>query len=580
VELRDIQSSIQQIVSAISAVLKIEVEIADRNLFRIAGTGQIKSQIWKEMQNEDFVYRRCLELGEAVIIEKPGTHEVCLPCIHYGQCKEFGEVCCPIEIDGVIEGVIGLIAFDMEQRERLFSNLDSNLAFLKKMAELIASKLTVQRSHKQQLLGEQKISAVMNYVNNGVILVSEDGECVFINPAARRQLSLDAHEKLPKEMVDQLREAALSIAKKNDAGHSVVIKSKSGFQEVILSAQIVQSSFHERELLIFLDDPEQIAKIASKLTESSYRGFEQMIGNHPSMKVVKDYSRKATNGSAPVLLYGENGTGKAFLAKQIHAYSHRSSYPFVALHCSALPGRMLEEELFGDEASRDNGLKRKKGKIESAHGGTLFLDDITEMPLATQQSLVRFLERKTIQSYGGYLDVKIIAATEKDLESFAQRKLFHPALYQLLSTFTIHIPPLRERKEDILTLATHFMQRFAKQSKKYIRSIEEEVKKIFLSYHWPGNISELSNLIEYAVNAETGKSLSGRSLPGHMHNVMLMDLSGISFDGSYNLRLVEKETIIRALADVKKRGGSKEQAAEMLGIGRATLFRKLQEYQL
>ena len=579
-ELRDIQAIIQQIVSAISAVLKIEVEIADRNLFRIAGTGQIKSQIWKEMQNEDFVYRHCLETGKPVVIEKPGFHDVCLPCIHYQQCKEWGEVCCPIEVDGVIEGVIGLIAFDGEQRERLFSNLDSNLQFLKKMAELIASKIKEQRVHRQQLLAEQKISAVMNYVHNGVMILSSEGACLYINPAARRLLSIPVHENPSKEIIQQLREAALSFSNKRSTGQSVVVKINFHFKEVYLSSQTLHPSLDNQELMLFLDDPEQITNLATKLTESSYRGFEQIIGNHPSMKIVKDFARKATGGSAPVLFHGENGTGKEFLAKQIHDYSQRISYPFISLHCSALSGPLLDEELFGTAGITSESAKRKKGKIEGAHGGTLFLDDIMEMPLSTQARLVRFLEQKTVDSYGGYLDVKIIATTEKDMEYAVKRKTFLPELYHKLSMFKMHIPPLRERKEDILTLATHFIQRHAQLTKKYIRSIDEEVKKILLSYHWPGNISELSNVIEAAVNAETGKSLSRKSLPDYLNSVILSDLSGISFNGSYNLGLIEKETIIRAIAEVKQRGGSKDQAAELLGIGRATLFRKLKEYQL
>lgn len=579
-ELREIQSVIQQIVSAISAALKIEVEIADRHLFRIAGTGQIKSQIWKEMQSEDFVYRKCLESGEAVVIEKPGFHEECVPCIHYRQCKEWGEVCCPIEAEGAIIGVIGLIAFDEEQRERLFANLASNLAFLYKMADMVASKIKEQQAHRQQLLAEQKISALMNFVQSGVMTIGSRGECLYINSAARRLLAIEGGALPSAEQLGILREAASATAKRRDGGQPVVVRRESGYKEVYLSVCTISANSREQEMLLFLDDPEQIATMASRLTEGSYKGFERMIGSHPSMKIVKDFARRAANGGLPVLFFGENGTGKEFLARQMHDYSLRKSSPFLSLHCSALPGPMLEQELFGTGQGGMEGGRRKRGKIEAAHGGTLYLNDISEMSPAIQQRLLDFLEQKTVESYGGYLDVKVVAATDKDMESLVERGGFHRGLYQRLSAFTMNLAPLRERKEDILTLANHFLQRHSQEAKKYIRSVDDEVKRILLSYHWPGNISELSNVIEVAVHAEAGKSLTRESLPAQMRNVLLTDLSRISFDGSYNLRSVEKETIKRALAEVKRRGESKDKAAELLGIGRATLFRKLQEYQL
>lgn len=579
-ELKDIQFTIQQIVSAISAVLKIEVEIADRRLLRIAGTGAIKPQIWKEMSNEDYVYRRCLETGEPVVIETPGFHDLCRNCVHVRNCRELGEVCCPIKTDDRTLGVIGLIAFTPEQRERLFSDLQANLTFLQKMAELIASKVKEHEFYLQQLMAQKKVSMLIDYMDNGALILNRQGECSYLNPAARRLLRLSAEESPDPDVIGQIAEIAMGGAESGLSDEPVALKLGTQVKQMLLSTQTLSINPELKEFVVFLNDPEQITHIASRLTEDAVKGFEQIIGSHPSMNILKDLARKVANSPSCVLIRGENGTGKEFFAQNIHRYSDRSGKPFLALNCAVLPEPLLERELFGRAANADGSGEGKPGAIASADGGMLFLDDIGDMPLSIQLKLLTFLEQKTIPGSGRTFDVKLIAATAKDLDQLVDQGTFRKELYYKLSVFPFYIPPLRERKEDILALANHFLQQHSAFTKKYIRAFDEEVKKILLIYHWKGNIRELSNAVEYAINVESGTVVSKASLPDYLKNVVLDDMNGYPQEASCNLRVVEKETIRRALLLVKERGEPKDKAAELLGIGRATLFRKMQEYRL
>jgi len=561
-------------------VLKIEVEIADRRLLRIAGTGAIKPQIWKEMSNEDYVYRRCLETGEPVVIETPGFHDLCRNCVHVRNCRELGEVCCPIKTDDRTLGVIGLIAFTPEQRERLFSDLQANLTFLQKMAELIASKVKEHEFYLQQLMAQKKVSMLIDYMDNGALILNRQGECSYLNPAARRLLRLFAEESPDPDVIGQIAEIAMGGAESGLSDEPVALKLGTQVKQMLLSTQTLSINPELKEFVVFLNDPEQITHIASRLTEDAVKGFEQIIGSHPSMNILKDLARKVANSPSCVLIRGENGTGKEFFAQNIHRYSDRSGKPFLALNCAVLPEPLLERELFGRAANVDGSGEGKPGAIESADGGMLFLDDIGDMPLSIQLKLLTFLEQKTIPGSGRTFDVKLIAATAKDLDQLVDQGTFRKELYYKLSVFPFYIPPLRERKEDILALANHFLQQHSAFTKKYIRAFDEEVKKILLIYHWKGNIRELSNAVEYAINVESGTVVSKASLPDYLKNVVLDDMNGYPQEASCNLRVVEKETIRRALLLVKERGEPKDKAAELLGIGRATLFRKMQEYRL
>lgn len=577
-DLKEIQPTIQQIVVAISAVLQIEVEIADHELFRIAGTGVIKYDIWKEMRNEDYVYRECLKTGQPVIVERPGHENLCIPCMHYQNCKEYGEICFPIVLDGKVRGVIGLIAFDEKQRKRLFSDVEAKIDFLDKMAILIATKIKESELLLEQRIFERKLSALISYIDNGFVVINHSGQCEFINPAARELLRIPPEEVPDRELIEQLAEpfAGGGHTPRSEAeGKLIAVKIKEKYVHLFVTYHPSRSDEFVKDAVIMIANPEQMAHMAMKYTEGNHKGFEAIIGNHPLIQSLKDTLRKIANSRSPVLIHGESGTGKEFIAECIHRYSERKNQPYTALNCAVLPEPVLDKQLFGS--------KDRLGKLIASHGGTLFLDDIADMPMSIQLKLLRVLEEKSVwlEEEQVPIDIRIISSTDKDLEELIRKGMFRRDLFYKLSIFPVEVPSLNERKQDILLLANHFLQTHSRANRKYIAAISEDVKKILISYHWPGNIRELSNIMEYAVNFSESTSIEPVHLPEYIRNIETVELPGEwAADSKYNLKELERDAIQRAVAAVSGRGEPKEKAAAILGISRATLFRKMQQYEI
>ena len=305
--------------------------------------------------------------------------------------------------------------------------------------------------------------------------------------------------------------------------------------------------------------------------------FDAITGRSPAIQQVVTLARKVAPTDASVLLTGGTGTGKELFAQAIHATSTRAKKPLVAVNCGALSRELLESELFGHVAGAFTGaLKDRKGLIEAAKGGTLFLDELGELPLDLQVKLLRVLETGDYLRVGETVpqkaDVRIIAATHHDLLRESAEGLFRQDLYYRLSTFTIRIPTLVERKADIPLLAQVFIDRFAARSKKPITGMVADVKDRLLAYAWPGQVRELRNVIERACILCDGPFLDAASLP-----LELLGEPERKLSASYDLEQVEREHIRRVLTHT---GGNKTLAAELLGIGLTTLYAKVKRYGL
>lgn len=307
------------------------------------------------------------------------------------------------------------------------------------------------------------------------------------------------------------------------------------------------------------------------------------VGASPQMKEIYTAIGKVKDAEINVLISGETGTGKELVAKAIHFNGHRGAHPFVSLNCMAIPETLLESELFGHERGSFTGaIKRTIGRFEQANRGTLFLDEIGEMPLTTQIKILRALEEKAVERVGGRekieVDARLVSATNKNLREEIARGTFREDLFYRLSTFPIHIPPLRERKEDIADLARFFMQKFNQKLEKNVEEIAAETMDYLLFYSWPGNVRELENVIERAVLLADGKTL----LPGHLPDSVLVPPSraGSCFPQPGDIRPLEeleREAIENAL---ERTGGNVEIAARKLKIGTATLYRKIRFFQI
>jgi DNA-binding NtrC family response regulator len=326
---------------------------------------------------------------------------------------------------------------------------------------------------------------------------------------------------------------------------------------------------------------------------ASRRGAPMIVGEDPKLKQVTVSLQRAATTDTTVLLEGESGTGKELFARALHALSPRADGPFVAINCAAIPENLLETELFGHEKGAFTGAAaRKPGKFELAHRGTLFLDEIGDLPLALQAKILRALEEKSFERVGGtallQVDVRVVAATNRNLKAAVAARQYREDLYFRLSVFPITIPPLRDRPDDITMLAKHFIERFCKELKKKPLGLADSAVESLRSYAWPGNVRELQNCIERAVILTEGDTIHARHLNLTFHEPLtpaegpdgwnLIDLSGSLAEMARRvLAQAERRKIEQTL---KEAGGSHPRAAEILQIGFKQFMAKLKELKL
>ncbi len=327
------------------------------------------------------------------------------------------------------------------------------------------------------------------------------------------------------------------------------------------------------------------AELSRRLDEKF--GFEGVIGNSPQMYEVIDRLRRIAPTDATVLIQGDTGTGKELVAQAIHQNSPRKSRPFVALNCAALSEHILESELFGHmkgaftDASAD-----RVGKFEYAHGGTMFLDEVGDMPLPTQIKLLRVLESSEITRVGSNetikVNVRILSATNRDLEDAIRAGTFREDLYHRLKVVTINLPRLRDRTQDIPLLIEHFLKLHCQRHHKEIKSITTAARRRLMTYDWPGNVRQLKNILESMVVVDYDQVLDVDDLPDELaatNNQMTNDGGSKGLAGLVGKSLADLEGLFIA-ETLEFTGGNREEAAKMLGIGERTLYRKIKEYQL
>jgi DNA-binding NtrC family response regulator len=315
-----------------------------------------------------------------------------------------------------------------------------------------------------------------------------------------------------------------------------------------------------------------------KEVESRYH-FHQLIGKSPSMQKIYELVERISDSSNNVLITGESGTGKELVAKAIHYSGTRKDGPFIAVNCPAIPETLLESELFGYKRGAFTDAKTdKKGLIFEATEGTIFLDEITEMPPVLQAKLLRVIEERQVRPLGDTnsypIDVRIISASNRDVMEMIHQAKFREDLYYRLKVIDIELPPLRERREDIPLLVDHFMSRLDKEPKNKVTGVSEEALKILINYSWPGNVRELENVIQRAMTLCQHEVILPEDLPAPMLQEADENPIEKGLREKYTLNQLEKEYIRKVLVEV---GGNKSKAAERLGLDRKTLYRKLEE---
>jgi len=340
------------------------------------------------------------------------------------------------------------------------------------------------------------------------------------------------------------------------------------------AVRLRQAVEEERQRLV-----DENARLQNELRER-FRP-SNIIGNSKAMQAVYDAIAQVSKSDTTVLIRGESGTGKELVAHAIHYGSLRAPRPFIKVNLAALPESVIESELFGHERGAFTGaVKERKGRFELAAGGTLFLDEIGDLSAALEVKLLRVLQEREFERVGGAetipVDVRVIAATNRDLEELVREGRFRQDLYYRLNVFPIHIPPLRERKTDILLLADYFVGKYSKRSGKNVRRISTPAIDMLMSYHWPGNVRELENCIERAVLLSTDDVIHGHHLPPTLQTA---EASGTTHAGTLDETLanIERELIVEALKDAR---GNMAKAAKALGVTERIMGLRLAKYEI
>ncbi|NFL54657.1 AAA family ATPase [Clostridium botulinum] len=575
--LLEIQDTVAKYANIISSVIKVDVEIVDKNLCRIAGTGIYKDAINKDISKEGYVYDYVIKTGEKQIIKNPGQHYLCKKCNHRNNCLEKMLVCTPIILNDDIIGVIGLVCSKDSQRNHFIENFDSFIQMLYQISDFISTKsyehIEIERSHMMVDL----LNQIIDSVDKGV-LVTKNNEIVHMNTSAMKQLKLKANNTNKKITISSTSEYIMG----GEVYTIVIDNEKFQLMGRIIPVFPVLSDYDT--IFVF----EEIKHLKSKISKVSggreVIRVEDIIGQSQAMVQLKNRIKKIASSSSTVLITGESGTGKEVIARAIHCESDKNTNPFIAINCGAIPDALLESELFGYVRGAFSGAdpNGRVGKFELANNGIIFLDEIGDMPLYLQVKILRVLQERKLVRIGSNhlidLDIRVIAATNKDLKKLIKENKFREDLYYRLNVIPLKIPPLRERKEDIELLMEMLIKKYNGLFGKIVHKIDKECKDILIDYPWYGNVRELENAVEFMINmADDSGIVTMDMLPANIVENKNFQGHGMNIDEDIRpLKDVEKDYILRALDIYGHDTKGKRLAAERLGIGIATLYRKLE----
>lgn len=584
-ELENIKDDIQNIAEAILSVLNIDVTIVDEDFIRIAGTGKYIDKIGDKV-NGYSAFKKSFTEQVGIFIEDPKNSAICKVCDHVEICKEFAEVCCPIVLDGKSYGVIGLIAFSQEQSNAIKANINDLMNFLKKMADLISSKLKAQINTEELEVEKKKLEILLDNMDKAVVSVDINGHVDKCNHKFKELFNLGDEDLFEKSIFDALN----FIKKVNDnnfnkykMGSFVYNKRNRNVKGIYNINKIMIKGKFKGYVIDFIEKKEAI-KNYNKINKDYKITLDNIIGNSELIIQTKRNALIASHSTSTILITGESGTGKELFARSIHNHSDRVDHPFVTVNCAAIPDNLLESELFGYEEGAFTGAKKggKLGKFELADKGTIFLDEIGDMSLHLQAKLLRVLQERELDKIGGksniFIDVRIIAATNKNLSAMVKNGSFREDLYYRLNVIPIKLPSLRERREDIPLLIDYMIKEYSDKLGKEILGIDENAKQLLMNYNWPGNIRELQNVIEYSINMSQSKILTLDSMPKTLTTINYVE----DVKDNEEIRTLEEleiREIKRALDMYKNYKKDKELVANALGISRATLYRKLEKYK-
>ena len=580
----EIQETVERYAEIISKIAFVDVEVVDRRLFRVAGTGMFKAHVNEDMSSAGYTYSRVLETGERQIIYEPGKDPVCDQCPQKGVCGEEIEIAMPVRLGEEIIGVIGLVGNSKSRKRMILRNEKLYLDLIEQISDFIAGKAAEVEDSKDRMALLGAINHAINHMDQGVLLMGNDGTVAIANDYARRRLKEE----------DPVGKKAVIVPTGDTMNHRKEYRLSMGKRELSVLGEVyrVPGFTNQYSSVLLFEDTRDVQKRYYEMTATVRTvKVDNIVGSSPATMRMKEDIARIAGSTSTVLITGESGTGKEMVATAIWDLSGRKKNRFVAINCAAIPEALLESELFGYVKGAFTGAdpNGRMGKFELADKGTIFLDEIGDMPLYLQAKLLRVLQERTIIRIGSNqvipIDVRVIAATNKDLKEMIREKKFREDLYYRLNVIPLKIPPLRERKEDIEELTDYFAGRYAGLLGKTVRHITESVRRALAACPWRGNVRELENVVEFMVNmmGEDGV-LDERTLPrdfwddAEEEQIRRAELQPEDGGMIVPLKELERLEIEKALRICGSTTDGKKEAAARLGIGVATLYRKLEQY--
>ncbi len=592
-ELKRIQGFLQQVSGAFAGVVDIEIGLISKDLEVVAGSGFFEKEVGAIYGEGCMTHKIMLSAtDESIFVENTSRAVCCSECEYSEQCDVLAFLMQPISYHDQKIGTISLLALTEQHRRKLLNHYEKMQDFLNKLSNIIVMSLNEKKMEVKVASLMNQFKDVINSVYEGIIAINPEGKITNINRAAERILALEKNDRrghhinhlFPDFNVDRIVNMQHGAGNDQYYGNEITyVGSANEDLSLFYNITLMHEEDRVSGAVLSFRKKAEVEEMASRIMKENKKGtFSEIIGTSVEITEIKKKMKMVASTDSTILIRGETGTGKSLFARAIHEESPRRKNPFVAISCAAIPAPLLESELFGYEEGAFTGARKggKPGKFEIAHGGTIFLDEIGDMPLDFQVKLLNVIENKNIARIGGVsfrdVDVRIITATNRDLESLIENGKFREDLYYRINVIPFTLPLLQERKDDILLVMHHFLDHYSARLNKQINGFREDAREALVTYPWPGNVRELENAIEYAVNIESGSKISRESLP----EKITRHFSGSSFVGVEDLTVMENKAIKAALKKYGQTTWGKEKAASALGISRATLYRKLKSFKV
>lgn len=569
-QLESVWSGIEHFVSAAAEAFRVEAAVFNQesSLFFCTPT-----YLKKKGNAVHYTFIQDVIVNGSVLVTEPGKMPSCIGCRFNEHCPSTMEILCCIHSGTEVAGVISFTSFTKEGQKRISENTDIYLNAITKLSSLIGEYLQQFSGDSTAADTEKLIESLMSLCEQPLLLTDPNGVVLRYNQLADKIL------KFCNVSSTSLRQIfSEDMARRITSGNDLFEKKASiGENTAKVTTRSIYSQNHLHSILVRLSN-----EFYENLPESG--AFERLIGSSHAFVHIQNLIKRVADSPTPILITGETGTGKELVARSFHEQSRRNKYPFVAINCSSIPENLFESELFGYEEGSFTGAKKggKMGRIEMAQGGTLFLDELGEMPLSVQPKLLRVLQEYELERVGStkkiHLDIRIVAATNRDLREMIKEGKFREDLFYRISVINVKLPPLRDRKEDIIPISLNYLERLKTKMTTPLRTISHEAEQAFLSYSWPGNIRELQNVVEYAANLCDSDTLTLADLPEHMRG--LEECPDTEKQKETPLPDSQEKQILDLLSTYGHTLEGKKKIAADLGISLRTLYRKLNKMNL